>query len=163
MMPSMDPIQWKEETERVAIRLKNLENSIKMNGDWNSHLLILKDYIKNNNNNNSIRNKSISNKDKKDNNLFSDLLANGDKESIIDNLDVLRSNLSQHLISLNRLENILNSREKINILSAEFSENKKVWNYYFIFLYLFIQIFIILFFCLYIYLFIYLFSHPFMY
>ena len=34
-MPSMDPTQWKEETERVAIRLKNKEVAHKLNGDWN--------------------------------------------------------------------------------------------------------------------------------
>ena len=36
-MPSMDPTQWKEETERVAIRLKNKEVAHKLNGKNNEN------------------------------------------------------------------------------------------------------------------------------
>ena len=131
-MPSMDPTQWKEETERVAIRLKNKEVAHKLNGDWNGHLSILKDYINNdsqNNINHSMSKKTINRKvsDKNDDdNIFSNLLANGDRDSIVENLDLLRNNLSQQIISLNRSQNVLNSREKVISMSAEYGENKKV-------------------------------------
>ena len=131
-MPSMDPTQWIEETERVALRLKNKEIVNKINGDWNGHLSILKDYVNNdgqNNINNLINKKSINRKivDKNDdNNIFSNLLANGDKDSIVENLDLLRNNLSQQILSLNRSQNVLNSKEKVIVMSAEYGKSKEV-------------------------------------
>ena len=128
----MDPTQWMEETERVAIRLKNKEIVNKVNGDWNGHLSILKHFINNdgqNNINNLINQKTINRKNvnKNDNNnIFSNLLANGDRDSIVENLDLLRNNLSQQILSLNRSQNVLNSKEKIIIMSAEYGKSKEV-------------------------------------
>ena len=128
----MDPTQWMEETERVAIRLKNKEIVNKVNGDWNGHLSILKHFINNdgeNNINDLINQKTINRKNvnKNDNNnIFSNLLANGDRDSIVENLDLLRNNLSQQILSLNRSQNVLNSKEKIIIMSAEYGKSKEV-------------------------------------
>ena len=128
----MDPTQWMEETERVAIRLKNKEIVNKVNGDWNGHLSILKHFINNdgeNNINNLINKKTMNRKNvnKNDNNnIFSNLLANGDRDSIVENLDLLRNNLSQQILSLNRSQNVLNSKEKIIIMSAEYGKSKEV-------------------------------------
>ena len=176
VMPSADPIQWREETERVSQRLKEKDTVVEKTGEWRGHLAILRDYTnkgeinsksvksKNTENTNlnngssssssSSNNHDNTNKNSTDNNLNNgnisknnlnngngnngngnnygnenngyDLLANGNKNLIIENLEFLRIELSEHLKKLSRSENIINLKEIMIKCSNEYSVNKKV-------------------------------------
>ena len=160
VMPSADPIQWREETERVSQRLKEKDTVVEKTGEWRGHLAMLRDYtnkgeinsksvkLKNtentnlNNNNGSSSSSSGSsgsnNHDNANGNISKnngngnnenngfDLLANGNKNLIIENLEFLRIELSEHLKKLSRSENIINLKEIMIKCSNEYSVNKKV-------------------------------------
>ena len=177
VMPSADPIQWREETERVSQRLKEKDTVVEKTGEWRGHLAMLRDYTnkgeinsksvkskntentnlnngssssssssssggsnnhdntnKNshdkNNGNVSINNGNGNNGNGNNNGNFEnngyDLLANGNKNLIIENLEFLRIELSEHLKKLSRSENIINLKEIMIKCSNEYSVNKKV-------------------------------------
>ena len=164
VMPSADPIQWREETERVSQRLKEKDTVVEKTGEWRGHLAMLRDYT----NKGEINSKSVKSKSTENTNLNNgssssssgssgsnnhdnangnisknngngngnyngnnenngyDLLANGNKNLIIENLEFLRIELSEHLKKLSRSENIINLKEIMIICSNEYSVNKNV-------------------------------------
>ena len=163
VMPSADPIQWREETERVSQRLKEKDTVVEKTGEWRGHLAMLRDYT----NKGEINSKSVKSKNTENTNLNNgssssssgssgnnhdnangnisknngngngnyngnnenngfDLLANGNKNLIIENLEFLRIELSEHLKKLSRSENIINLKEIMIKCSNEYSVNKKV-------------------------------------
>ena len=163
VMPSADPIQWREETERVSQRLKEKDTVVEKTGEWRGHLAMLRDYTNKgeinsksvkskNTENTSLNNGSSSsssgssgnNHDNANGNISKnngngngnyngnnenngfDLLANGNKNLIIENLEFLRIELSEHLKKLSRSENIINLKEIMIKCSNEYSVNKKV-------------------------------------
>ena len=58
VMPSADPIQWREETERVSQRLKEKDTVVEKTGEWRGHLAMLRDYT----NKGEINSKSLKSK-----------------------------------------------------------------------------------------------------
>ena len=132
LVPSTDPAQWREETERVANKLKNEDTKNIISGTWMGHLTVLKEFVKNSN----IRSSS-SNLDAEqvknnlvDNNSLRNFQHRESRALIVSNLNLLKNQLNDQNSIMKRNENIINTREKIAILSKEYSENKKVRQIY---------------------------------
>ena len=128
LVPSTDPTQWREETERVANKLKNEDTKNIISGTWMGHLTVLKEFVKNSNISSS---SSILDAESVKNNLIdnSSLRNSQHRESralIVSNLNLLKNQLNDQNSIMKRNENIINTREKIALLSKEYSENKKV-------------------------------------
>ena len=128
LVPSSDPTQWREETERVANKLKNADTKNIISGSWMGHLTVLKEFVKNSNisssssildaesdKNNSVDNSSLRNSQRRES-----------RAVIVSNLNLLKNQLNDQNSIMKRNENIINTREKIASLSREYSENKKV-------------------------------------
>jgi hypothetical protein len=127
----MDPVQWREETERVASKLKNEDARIRQAADSRDHLALLKQYARcqgtsRENGDNIFKNGKSDSTSRRTENGNKDSYLGGDRKFIIENLGQLKCTLSNQISALMRTENILNSREKMHILSAEYGENKKV-------------------------------------
>ena len=136
LMPSMDPIQWREEAERVVSKLKNGTSQNRLSENWVDHLTVLKNYVTDNefmclNNNKKINNKNIDQNDiiknKKSIVEKSEIcMTNENRSSILQGINHLKLTLSSQLEAISRNEKIINSSQKIHLLSAEYEENKKV-------------------------------------
>jgi hypothetical protein len=131
LMPCMDPAQWREETERVASKLKNEDARIRQAADSRDHLAVLKQFARSegsnrDNGDNILNNSKSDSTSRRTENGNKDSYTGGDRKFIIENLGQLKCTLSSQISALMRNENILNSREKMHILSAEYGENKKV-------------------------------------
>jgi hypothetical protein len=128
LMPCMDPVQWREETERVASKLKSEDARIRQATDSRDHLSVLKQFARSEgvhkDTGDNILSKSTTSRRME--NGSKDLYPGGDRKFIIEHLGQLKCTLSEQISALMRTENILNSREKMHILSAEYGENKKV-------------------------------------
>lgn len=141
-MPSMDPIQWREEAERVVSKLKNGTSQNRLSENWVDHLTVLKNYVTDNefmcldnnkiiNNNDNINQNDII-KNKKIIVEKSEIcMTNENRSSILQGVNHLKLTLSSHLGAINRNEKILNLSQKFHLLSAEYEENKKVKIYHF--------------------------------
>lgn len=134
--PTMDPAQWREETERVALKLKNLNQASRLGGDWMDHLSMLKEYVSKSNLDNKMiendTNKGSSSKNRLEmnkNGTSSHPSSSRNEEnsaSIVENLKKLKIEISNSLASICRSETMINSKEKSTPLSLEYSIHSKV-------------------------------------
>jgi hypothetical protein len=129
----MDPAQWREETERVSIKLKNLNSISHLGGDWMDHLSMLKEYIQKSNfdsniveNNTNKENDHLGMNRNGNNSIPLSKRSDVNDTSIIENLKNLKLEISNNLKSINRSENMINSKEKSIPLSMEYSVHSKV-------------------------------------
>ena len=141
----MDPVQWREEAERVVSKLKNGATQNRLAENWGDHLTVLRNYVKENNftrhdngrnpNNNNNNNKNIDYNNmsidpvKNKKSIVEDnetCIKNENRSAILLSINHLKLTLSSQLGSINRSENILNSTHKYHVLSAEYAKNKKV-------------------------------------
>ena len=136
----MDPVQWREEAERVVSKLKNGVTQNRLAENWGDHLTVLRNYVKENDFIRHDNNRKLSNNDIDQNNMSIDQIKN--KKSIVEDNEIciknenrsaillsinhLKLTLSNQLGAINRSEKILNSTQKYHILSAEYENNKKV-------------------------------------
>ena len=135
----MDPVQWREEAERVVSKLKNGVTQNRLAENWGDHLTVLRNYVKENDFIRHDNNRKSNNNDIDQNNMSIDQIKN--KKSIVEDNEIciknenrsaillsinhLKLTLSNQLGAINRSEKILNSTQKYHILSAEYEKNKK--------------------------------------
>ena len=136
----MDPVQWREEAERVVSKLKNGVTQNRLAENWGDHLTVLRNYVKENDFIRHDNNRKSNNNDIDQNNMSIDQIKN--KKSIVEDNEIciknenrsaillsinhLKLTLSNQLGAINRSEKILNSTQKYHILSAEYEKNKKL-------------------------------------
>ena len=135
----------------LSVRLGALRSA----GDWTDHLSTLRGYVKrkeflrssdmadknrsttqnnsnSNNNNSNNNNKSSSSNNNSNHSNYNNSDGDnhqplsGDRDLIIDNLDAVKTHLSENLSALRRSANILNAKEKFSAMSEEYGRNKLV-------------------------------------